>query len=293
MLTAIRERVGAEFIVGMRMAIDERIEGGIDMPIGLDLLHRLEADGLIDFVNVIRGNVADEVALTEVIPIHGMPSAPHLDFAGRVREATGLPVLHASKVDDVATARHAIREGKLDLVGMTRAHLADPHIVRKIIEGREAEIRPCVGATYCLDRIYEAGEALCIHNAATSREQTMPHVIERAPAPAPDRRRRRRAGRSRGRPRGGRAGPRRDACSRRCRGPADRSSSRRATRAGATCSASSSGGWPSSHRLGVDVRYDVLAEGADVVGPRARRRDRGHRRTAAAARTSTRAPTGW
>ena len=116
-----------------------------------------------------------------MIPIHGMPSAPHLDFAGTVREATGLPVLHASKVDDVATARHAIREGKLDLVGMTRAHLADPHIVRKIIEGRETEIRPCVGATYCLDRIYDAGEALCIHNAATSREQTMPHVIDRAP----------------------------------------------------------------------------------------------------------------
>ena len=182
-LTAIRDRVGVEFVVGLRMAIDERIEGGIDTPIGLDMLQRLENDRLIDFVNVIRGNVADEVALTEVIPIHGMPSAPHLDFAGRVREATALPVLHASKIDDVATARHAIREGKVDLVGMTRAHLADPHIVRKIVEGRESQIRPCVGATYCLDRIYEAGEALCIHNAATSREQTMPHVIERAPAP--------------------------------------------------------------------------------------------------------------
>ena len=93
----------------------------------------------------------------------------------------------------MATARHAIREGKVDLVGMTRAHLADPHIMRKIIEGRESEIRPCVGATYCLDRIYEAGEALCIHNAATSREQTMPHVIERAPTYRADRRRRRRA----------------------------------------------------------------------------------------------------
>ncbi|CAN5502590.1 NADH:flavin oxidoreductase [soil metagenome] len=181
-LSGIRQRVGPGFVVGIRMAVDERLPGGIDAPTGLDILSRLEADGLVDFVNVIRGYIADEPSLTEVIPIHGMPSAPHLDFAGRVREAVGLPVLHASKVDDVATARHAIREGKVDLVGMTRAHLADPHIVRKIVEGRETEIRPCVGATYCLDRIYEAGEALCIHNAATSREQTMPHDIERASA---------------------------------------------------------------------------------------------------------------
>jgi NADPH-dependent 2,4-dienoyl-CoA reductase/sulfur reductase-like enzyme len=70
------------------------------------------------------------------------------------------------------------------MVGMTRAHIADPHIVKKIMEGREHEIRPCVGATYCLDRIYEGGEALCIHNAATGREATMPHVIARSRGPA-------------------------------------------------------------------------------------------------------------
>jgi len=180
-LSGIRDRTGPGFLVGIRMAVDETVAGGIDATAGLEILARLEADGLIDFVNVIRGYIADDPALVEVIPIHGMPSAPHLDFAGRVRSATGLAVLHASKVDDVATARHAIREGKVDLVGMTRAHLADPHIVRKIIAGREAEIRPCVGATYCLDRIYDSGEALCIHNAATSREATMPHVIPAAP----------------------------------------------------------------------------------------------------------------
>ena len=63
------------------------------------------------------------------------------------------------------------------MVGMTRAHMADPHIVRKIIERREQDIRPCVGATYCLDRIYQGGMALCIHNPATGREETMPHDI--------------------------------------------------------------------------------------------------------------------
>ncbi|MDP9464090.1 MAG: NADH:flavin oxidoreductase, partial [Actinomycetota bacterium] len=176
-LRAIRDRVGRDYIVGIRMAVDERRDDGIDAPAGLEILRRLSGAGLIDFVNVIRGNIVNDAVLTEVIPIHGMPSAPHLEFAGMVRRETGLVVLHASKIDDVATARHAIREGLVDMVGMTRAQMAEPHLVRKIELGVEHTIRPCVGATYCLDRIYQAGEALCIHNAATGREQTMPHDI--------------------------------------------------------------------------------------------------------------------
>ena len=176
-LRAIRARVGDDYIVGIRMAVDERLEDGIDAPVGLEILRRLTAEKLIDFVNVIRGNIVNDAVLSEVIPIHGMRSAPHLDFAGMVRSETELAVLHASKVDDVATARHAISEGLVDMVGMTRAQLAEPHLVRKIELGIEHTIRPCVGATYCLDRIYQAGEALCIHNAATGRELTMPHDI--------------------------------------------------------------------------------------------------------------------
>ena len=179
-LRAIRERVGNDHLVGLRMAVDESRPDGIDTPTGITILQQLAAEGLIDFVNVIRGNIVNDAVLSDVIPIHGMPSAPHLDFAGTVREHTGLAVFHAAKIDDVATARHAIREGKVDMIGMTRAHLADPYLVRKIEAGQEATIRPCVGATYCLDRIYMAGEALCIHNAATGRELTMPHIIEPA-----------------------------------------------------------------------------------------------------------------
>jgi 2,4-dienoyl-CoA reductase-like NADH-dependent reductase (Old Yellow Enzyme family) len=179
-LRAIRARVGAGYIVGVRMAIDEQLPGGLATPEGLAALQGWAHEGLVDFVNVVRGNIVNDVELNNVIPIHGMASAPHLDFAGLVREHTDLPVFHASKIDDVATARHAIREGKVDMVGMTRAHLADPHIVRKLQAGHEARIRPCVGATYCLDRIYIGGEALCIHNAATGRELHLPHDIQRA-----------------------------------------------------------------------------------------------------------------
>lgn len=179
-LRAVRDRVGNDWIVGVRMAVDESLPHGIDTPTGLAVLERYTAEGLIDFVNVIRGHIETDAALSDVIPIQGMPSAPHLDFTGRVRAASGLAVFHAAKVDDVATARHAIREGRVDMIGMTRAHMADPHLVRKIALGREDTIRPCVGATYCLDRIYMAGHALCIHNPSTGRELTMPHEIERA-----------------------------------------------------------------------------------------------------------------
>ncbi|MCR9060400.1 MAG: NADH:flavin oxidoreductase [Rhodobacteraceae bacterium] len=179
-IDAIRKRVGDDFILGIRYTADEDLQGGITPEEGLQISHRLKETGQIDFLNVIRGHIDTDPGLTDVIPVQGMRNAPHLDFAGRVRREVGLPTFHAAKIPDVATARHAIAEGLLDMVGMTRAHMADPMIVRKIKEKREGDIRPCVGATYCLDRIYQAGDALCIHNPATGRELTMPHEI--APA---------------------------------------------------------------------------------------------------------------
>jgi len=179
-LSAIRLRVGAEFIVGIRYSADEMVAGGISKADGLEISRRLTASGMIDFLNVIRGHIDTDAALTDVIPVQGMPSAPHLDFAGEVRAATQFPTFHAGRIQEVATARHAIQSGKIDMVGMTRAHMTDPSIVRKIQEGREGDIRPCVGANYCLDRIYQGRSAYCIHNAATGRELSLPHEVGRA-----------------------------------------------------------------------------------------------------------------
>jgi len=181
-LRAIRARVGDDFILGLRYTGDEMVEGGFTKAEGMELSHRLKNSGLVDYLNVIRGHIETDAALTDVIPVQGMKNAPHLDFAGEIRAATGFPTFHAAKIPDVATARHAIASGKLDMVGMTRAHMADPHIVRKIIEKREDDIRPCVGANYCLDRIYQGGLAFCLHNPATGREETMPHLIPAAAA---------------------------------------------------------------------------------------------------------------
>ena len=176
-LSAIRKRVGHKFIIGFRYTADEMQSGGVTPEEGIVISKKLEETGQLDFLNVVRGRIHTDPAMTEAIPVQGMPTGHQIDFAGSVKKVTNLPIFHASRIPDVATARHAISAGLLDMVGMTRAHIADPHIVQKIIEKREVDIRPCVGATYCLDRIYNSGEALCIHNAATGRELAMPHVI--------------------------------------------------------------------------------------------------------------------
>ncbi len=182
-LDAVRAATGPRFIVGVRMVADEDWDIGLSRAEGIEIAQRLVASRQVDFLNIIRGHMDSDAALRRVIPIQGMPTAPHLDFAGEVRDATKFPVFHAARIQDVATARHAIAAGKLDMVGMTRAHIAEPYIGRRLIEGREDEIRPCVGATYCLDRIYEGNDAVCVHNPATGREATMPHVITHSVGP--------------------------------------------------------------------------------------------------------------
>jgi 2,4-dienoyl-CoA reductase-like NADH-dependent reductase (Old Yellow Enzyme family)/thioredoxin reductase len=179
---AIRARLGPDFILGVRGVADEARPGGLTAEDGLGIARYLVKSGMVDFLNIIRGHIDTDAGLTDVIPVQGMRSAPHLEFAGGLREQLGgIPIFHGAKIQDVTTARFAIQSGKLDMVGMTRAHMADPHIVRKIMAGQEHTIRPCVGGNFCLDRIYQGGEAYCIHNPATGRELTMPHVVPKAP----------------------------------------------------------------------------------------------------------------
>lgn len=183
-LERTRQLVGPDFIVGLRMVADEDWDKGLGRDEGIEIARRLVASGQVDFLNVIRGHIETDAALVKVIPVIGMPTAPHMDFVGEVRAAAKFPVFHAAGINDVATARHAVASGKMDMVGMTRAHIADPHIVRKIIAGEEDQIRPCVRATFCIDRGYVGTDSLCIHNPATGREARMPHVITRGTGPA-------------------------------------------------------------------------------------------------------------
>ena len=202
----IRRQAGDRFLVGFRFVIDEGDPDGLDFDSCVEIARRFESEGHIDFFNAIYGRMDREIDLA----VHNMPGmasplAPWLQPVGRFRREIGLPVFHAARISDIPTARHAIAAGLLDMVAMTRAQIADPHLVRKLHAGTEERIRPCVGATHCMS----PHRPVCLHNAATGRETRFGHVIDRAPV------RKRlvvvggRACRPRGRPGGGGARSRR------------------------------------------------------------------------------------
>ena len=171
--TAMREAVGPNFALGVRMTMTEQDHdtSGLSEEDNIEIATRLRDDGSIDFLNLVAGRIDSLPRLTNYMPGMAAPLSPFLEQAGRFRQQIGLPVLHATRINDLATARHAIREGIVDLVGMTRGHIADPYIVAKLERGEEDRIRSCVGATYCSNFRY------CIQNPATAREAQLPHVI--------------------------------------------------------------------------------------------------------------------
>jgi 2,4-dienoyl-CoA reductase-like NADH-dependent reductase (Old Yellow Enzyme family) len=180
-LEAVREQVGPDFVVGMRIPGDEGVAGGLSAADCIDIAVELERTGMVDFFSVVYGGAATDRELAEQIPVFGRPLGGNLSVAGAIRKEVSIPIFHAGRIADLATARHALDAGYADMVGMTRAHIADPHIVAKLRSGEEDRIRPCVGATYCATRV----ETFCLHNPATGREATVPHTL-----PAADRARR-------------------------------------------------------------------------------------------------------
>jgi 2,4-dienoyl-CoA reductase-like NADH-dependent reductase (Old Yellow Enzyme family) len=182
-LEAIRAAVGPDFIIGIRQGLNEADPDGMGLEEGAEAAQMVSESGLIDYMTVNFGKIDTDHALAYHIPGMRFPLAPWVGQIAQVRDRISVPVFHACKLADLSSARHAVAEGILDAAGMVRAHIADPEIVNKLRAGQEDRIRPCVGAGYCLDRIYQGGFTHCIHNAATGREATTPHVITRGEGP--------------------------------------------------------------------------------------------------------------
>jgi 2,4-dienoyl-CoA reductase-like NADH-dependent reductase (Old Yellow Enzyme family)/thioredoxin reductase len=173
----IRKRTGSNFLVGMRYIVDEGIADGLTFEDAVAVAKMFEDEGLVDFFNAIYGRMDTYYSLAmHNMPGMASPIAPWLEKAGAFKREMSRPVFHAARIADLATARHAIRDGLIDMAAMTRAHIADPHIVAKLMRGEEDRIRPCVGATHCMG----AHRPTCLHNAATGRELSGGHDVGKA-----------------------------------------------------------------------------------------------------------------
>ena len=176
---AIREAVGDDFIVGIRLVVDEAGESRLGFEECLEIARIFEASGTVDFFNAIYGRMDTQIKLAvDCMPGMASPMAPFLSKAGAFKQAVDLPVFHATRITDLATARYAIHERLLDMVAMTRAHIADPELVAKLARGEESRVRPCVGATHCMSEL----RPTCLHNPSTGHERELPHAIEPAEA---------------------------------------------------------------------------------------------------------------
>ncbi|NNE21826.1 MAG: FAD-dependent oxidoreductase [Rhizobiales bacterium] len=176
----IRRRVGDDFLVGFRFVVDEAMAGGLTFEDCVTIAGIFEKAGYLDFFNAVYGRMDTAIGLArDNMPGMASPIAPWLEKAAAFKREVGLPVFHAARIADIASARHAVREGLIDMAGMTRAHIADPHIVNKIMRGEEERIRPCVGATHCMSE----QRPVCLHNPSTGRETYMGHDVPRAETP--------------------------------------------------------------------------------------------------------------
>ena len=184
-LEAVRGAVGDGFIVSFRLTGDEMLDGGMSAEDCLEMARHLARSGRIDVLNMLGGNAFSEPGIARNIPGMGTPTAPYLRLAAAMRAETGLPMFHATRITDLETARHAIATGMLDMVALTRGHMADPDIVAKLRAGETDRIRPCVGARLCLEGGVHGGGAACLHNPATGRERSIPQRV--APTDGPRR----------------------------------------------------------------------------------------------------------
>lgn len=182
-LQAVRAAAGPSVAVGARLSADELIPGGLGVHDCAEIAGRLQADGLVDFVSLVLGHSAHPAASTWIAPPPPAPRVAIAPTAAAIRAAVpGLILLATTRVVTLADAQRLIDDGTADLVGMTRALIADPELVAKATTGRAAEVIECVGCNQSCIGHYHAGMPIgCAVNARTGRERTLA-----TPPPATD-----------------------------------------------------------------------------------------------------------
>lgn len=168
-IAAIRGRVPGQTVVGMRMSGDEASDTGIDEEESFAVARALAPD--LDYLNVIAGTSATASGALHIVPAMHVANAYVAPFAAKVKQATGKPVLVAGRINQPHDAEKVLVEGAADLIGMTRATIADPEMPNKAREGRVDDIRACIACNQACIGHFQLGLSIsCIQYPETGRE---------------------------------------------------------------------------------------------------------------------------
>ncbi len=165
----VRARVGSGLAVGLRICADEHREGGYDLDDMKRMAAAICAAVEVDYLSVDVGSTYGRPSY--ISPVH-VPVAGFAPHAAAIREAVSVPVLYAGRVNDPEVAAELVSSGQVDLVGMTRALIADPEMPRKVRDGRTSEIRKCIGCNTCIGKVVhgEVKTPLCAVNPMVGHE---------------------------------------------------------------------------------------------------------------------------
>ena len=167
-ITAVREQVGSDFPIIVRLNAEDYVEGGLTIEDAVRIARDLEALG-VNAISVTSGTMCETVPFC-LYP-SGTPKAHLLPMAARIRATTGLPVIVAGRIRSPAVAREALAAEQTDLIGLGRPFLADPDWVRKIQGGDEEAILLCAACHQgCLAQLRKGEGTHCMFNPLTGRE---------------------------------------------------------------------------------------------------------------------------
>ena len=176
-LRALREAVGRDFIIGLRHSGDHFVDGGLTREELVEIARRLDALGIADYWMVSGSNTETLRFEAAVTPSHYHPRGVFNDLAALTKTAVRVPVIVAGRIVTAEQAEAALAARVCDLVGMTRAMIADPEMPRKVREGRLDDVRVCVGASEgCIGRLRQGKAITCVQNPAIGREAELMEI---------------------------------------------------------------------------------------------------------------------
>lgn len=170
-IDSVRENVGSDFPVGMRISGDEFIDGGLTLEDMEEIAPILAAK--LDFLDVSFANYSEYMGYPLNMPPMYIPLGSFVYLASAIKKVVDIPVITVGRINDPVQTEQILADGHADLVGMTRALICDPELPNKACENRVEDIRVCVACCEgCAGHIVDKGEPMvCIQNPVTGRER--------------------------------------------------------------------------------------------------------------------------